>query len=81
MVPIYTSRNMTNPNQSLESTAKTDTSASRQTSQHEPNAADAEEQIRVRAYQLSVDRKGQPGDAMQDWLTAEREYYGSASRV
>jgi hypothetical protein len=69
---------MTTSNQRLENTAKTDTSAARQASQHEPNAADAEEQIRVRAYELSVDRKGQPGDEMLDWLTAEREYYGSA---
>jgi len=70
---------MTNPKQSLESAAKTDASGSRKTSQSEPNAAEPEEQIRLRAYQLSVEREGEPGDEVQDWLTAEREYYESAS--
>jgi hypothetical protein len=31
------------------------------------------EQIRRRAYEIYVSRKGAPGDEVQDWLQAERE--------
>jgi hypothetical protein len=41
--------------------------------------ADAEEQIRLRAYQFSQDRNGSPGDPTEDWLNAEREYYAVGS--
>ena len=33
----------------------------------------AEEQIRMRAYELFQSRGGQPGKAMDDWLQAEYE--------
>jgi hypothetical protein len=39
------------------------------------SAAHAEEDIRYRAYMLSVNRSSRPADPIQDWLTAEREYY------
>jgi len=38
------------------------------------DGADAEEQIRLRAYELYRARDGRAGDDMADWLQAEREY-------
>ena len=38
------------------------------------NSPPADELIRFRAYELYRERGGQPGDAMADWLQAEREY-------
>lgn len=37
--------------------------------------ASPNEQIRMRAYQLYVDRGEQQGDGVADWLQAEREYH------
>ena len=34
----------------------------------------AQEQIRLRAYELYRERGGRVGDDMADWLQAEREY-------
>lgn len=31
------------------------------------------EEIRIRAYQIYMERDGQPGDELSDWLQAERE--------
>lgn len=31
------------------------------------------EQIQARAYELYLERKGAPGDPLQDWVRAERE--------
>jgi hypothetical protein len=42
---------------------------------HRDNDPPADEQIRGRAYELYVERAGQPGDRVADWLQAEREYY------
>ena len=39
------------------------------------DAPPADEQIRMRAYELYRERGGQAGDDMTDWLQAEREYY------
>ena len=33
-----------------------------------------DEQIRVRAYQLYLERGAQPNGALRDWLRAEREF-------
>jgi hypothetical protein len=33
----------------------------------------SDEQIRRRAHEIYLARKGKPGDAMQDWLQAEKE--------
>ena len=33
----------------------------------------AHEEIRGRAYEIYLERGGQPGDEMDDWLQAERE--------
>ena len=38
-----------------------------------------DEVIRLRAYELYLARGGAPGDAMEDWLRAEREYFGGDS--
>jgi len=42
-----------------------------------------EEEIRVRAYELYLQRRGTAGDPNQDWLMAEREIrsrYGNLAR-
>ena len=42
-----------------------------------------EEEIRCRAYELYLQRRGTSGDPNQDWLSAEREIrsrYGSQAR-
>jgi Protein of unknown function (DUF2934) len=31
------------------------------------------EEIRIRAYEIYIERDGQPGDELSDWLQAERE--------
>jgi hypothetical protein len=33
----------------------------------------SEEEIRARAYEIYLDRNGEPGDPVQDWLRAEAE--------
>jgi DUF2934 family protein len=38
------------------------------------SAPTADEQIRMRAYELYRERGGRVGDDMADWLQAEREY-------
>jgi hypothetical protein len=42
--------------------------------------ATAEEQIRMRAYELYRERGGRVGDDMGDWLRAEQEYREHGSR-
>lgn len=37
------------------------------------NGGSLDEEIRRRAYELYVERKGQAGDPNRDWLLAERE--------
>ena len=37
-----------------------------------------EEQIRIRAYELYLDRGAEPNDDLGDWLQAEREYRGQS---
>ena len=39
----------------------------------------ADEQIRVRAYYLHLERRGRPADPTGDWLRAEQEVAGRAS--
>jgi len=34
-----------------------------------------DDQIRMRAYELYVERGKQPSDGLRDWLEAEREYH------
>ena len=33
----------------------------------------SEDEIRIRAYELFLERGAEPGDALSDWLRAERE--------
>jgi hypothetical protein len=40
-----------------------------------------EEQIRVHAYYLSLERKGSPADALSDWLRAESDLMARAHAV
>jgi hypothetical protein len=42
-----------------------------------PDGKSAHEEIRVRAYEIYIERGGQPGGEMDDWLQAERELEGS----
>ena len=39
------------------------------------------EHVRVRAYYLSLERNGSAGDAIADWLRAERELTTSANET
>ena len=47
--------------------------ADRQERIPEPPAAITEEDIRARAYEIYLERNGQPGDPVEDWLQAEAE--------
>lgn len=55
------------------SSADNETSARRESPRSE-NGSGNEEQIRTRAYELYLGRAGAPGDEVEDWLRAEREY-------
>lgn len=41
--------------------------------------APSDEQIRARAYEIFLARNGGPGDALADWVQAERELTGTRS--
>ena len=41
-----------------------------------PDGNSAHEEIRGRAYEIYLERGGQPGGGMDDWLQAERELEG-----
>jgi hypothetical protein len=43
-------------------------------------SVDYAEQVRIRAYFLSLARQGRPGNPVEDWLAAERELGGDAAR-
>jgi hypothetical protein len=45
----------------------------RRTSREPARVRLADDQIRLRAYELYLRRNGHPGDPMDDWLRAERE--------
>jgi hypothetical protein len=40
---------------------------------------DYAEQVRIRAYFLHLERRGRPGNPVEDWLAAERELANGAS--
>ena len=42
---------------------------------------DYAEQVRIRAYFLSLARQGRPGNPVEDWLAAERELGRGAGRT
>jgi hypothetical protein len=46
-----------------------------------PVARPADEQIRMRAYEIYRERGGRVGDDMSDWLRAEREYLERAAAM
>ena len=54
---------------------KTNTRKAQLTERSERNTRVSEDQIRVRAYELHLTRGESPGDAMSDWLQAERELH------
>jgi len=41
----------------------------------------AEEQIRLRAYQVYLERGGLPGDPVADWIRAERDLIAEAAKT
>ena len=48
--------------------------ANRQQRTPEPEATTiTEDQIRARAYEIYLERNGEPGDPVEDWLQAEAE--------
>jgi hypothetical protein len=60
-------------------TTKSEKTSAPKTSKAKPSATSAtkaaptHEEIAARSYELFLARAGQPGDAEQDWLQAERE--------
>ncbi len=50
------------------------------TTGRKPARYPTEEQIRLRAYQLYLARKGQPGNAEEDWRRAEQELIKEQAR-
>ncbi len=57
----------------IRQTTKTNTYGAMSTATKSRPKTPSEEQIRARAYQIYVRRKGGPGDAASDWKQAERE--------
>jgi hypothetical protein len=62
--------------------AEPDPTSTKQTeSAHTPVSPSARhEEIRIRAYEIYIERDGQPGDELSDWLQAEREVQSRASQ-
>ncbi len=60
----------------------TDEPASADSAIETPAAAsiDYAEHVRTRAYYLSLERRGRPGNPVEDWLAAERELGHGASQ-
>jgi hypothetical protein len=46
-----------------------------------PDGNSTHEEIRGRAYEIYLERGGQPGGEMDDWLQAERELEGGVLSV
>lgn len=42
--------------------------------------APTHEEIALRAYEIYLERGGAPGDALQDWMRAERELFEKNSK-
>ena len=64
-----------NPNSNEKST---ETEPARSTTAAGPGGKSANEEIRRRAYEIYLERGGQPGGEIDDWLQAERELEGGA---
>jgi len=54
----------------------TETEAVRSRTGENPDGNLAHEEIRDRAHEIYLERGGQPGGEMDDWLQAERELEG-----
>ena len=54
----------------------TETGAVRIRTAESPHGNSAHEEIRERAYEIYVERGGQPGGEMDDWMQAEHELEG-----
>jgi hypothetical protein len=59
------------------SNESTETEAVRSRTAENPGGNPAHEEIRGRAHEIYLERGGQPGGEMDDWLQAERELEGS----
>jgi hypothetical protein len=57
------------------SSMSSDASRSLASRSHQDDGPHPEQQIRGRAYELYVERGCPPGDGVEDWLRAEREFY------
>jgi hypothetical protein len=59
------------------------TTRKKRTSPGSPHAGSGvtEEQIRERAYFISLERNGHPSDPLADWLRAERELTGGMRKA
>jgi hypothetical protein len=58
------------------STAATEASRSPRAARGPSPVRPDDDQIRLRAYELSLQRDGHHGDPLEDWLRAERELIG-----
>jgi hypothetical protein len=58
------------------SNESTETEAARTRTAESPDGNSVHEEIRGRAYEIYLERGGQPGGEMDDWLQAERELEG-----
>jgi hypothetical protein len=59
--------------------SRRDAPRSRQTSEVAAHPAPTIEQIRQRAYEIYLSRKGRPGEPLLDWFQAELELHASAT--
>lgn len=54
---------------------------SKRTVSDQPQQTATQPEIRTRAYQIYLERKEAPGDAMSDWLRAEHELHSGAEQT
>ena len=57
-------------------TAATPRARSQRASRASSIVRPGDDQVRLRAYELYLQRDGRPGDPLEDWLRAERELIG-----
>jgi hypothetical protein len=57
-----------------ETVAEDQPSADRAIAAPAASSVDYAEYVRTRAYYLHLERKGRPGNPVEDWLAAEREF-------
>ena len=72
-LPSETDQTQTDTSAIADSSALADSSPLADSYSRDGSADDLEERIRQKAYQIYCSRHGSDGNAMEDWLAAERE--------